>query len=445
MRLLLVAFEYPPSRSIGAQRPYRWAGLLADLGHEVTVLTSCQQDVDGCSVWDEGNQRSGVRVVRVPCPAVSHPRGRLANYLRFWFFGAVDPWGKQWCKPVRSKWREVVEVARPEIVIVTVPFFSVAPIVLELAGSVGLPCIVDFRDAWSQWCTSLRMTWFHHRYILSLERKCLMSAARITGVTKQVLEDLIEQHPTVPRSKFVLVPNGTDAPLQPFKQERIGTGKYVIGYVGRFYYEPAGRNDCMCPFYQRPLHRWFQYIPRREDWKYRSPYFFFRALALLFERRPDLRDLVQVVFAGNAEDWLGNQIAEFGLEDVVTHVGRLGHSECLEFQRNCDALLLTSVKVLGGRDYCIAGKTFEYLLTGRPVIGFVTEGEQRDFLRGSGVGVICDPDDPEDASQKLGQAIEGKIDLRRNEQFLEGYTRLATVERNLLDCCTVLMSEINAE
>jgi glycosyltransferase involved in cell wall biosynthesis len=332
-------------------------------------------------------------------------------------------------------------MASPEVVIVTIPYFTVAPIVLELAAQDGLPCVVDFRDAWSQWCTNPRMTWFHHQYVLSLERKCLKKAARVTGVTKQVLEDLMEHHPMVPRSKFVVVANGTDAPLLPFQGERRCTGKYVIGYVGRFYYDPVAGGDCMRPFYQRPLHRWFQYVPRREDWKYRSPYFFFRALARLLARRPDLRGAIEVAFAGDAEPWLGSQIAEFALGDVVTHLGRMEHIKCLEFQRNCDALLLTSVKVPGGRDYCIAGKTFEYLLTGRPVIGFVAEGEQRDFLRGSGVALVCDPDDPEGASRVLEKALDGRINLRRNEGFLSKYTRRMTVQHNLLGCLMDLLSE----
>ena len=179
----------------------------------------------------------------------------------------------------------------------------------------------------------------------------------------------------------------------------------------------------MQPWWQKSPRHWLQYSPRREDWLYRSPYFFFRALRHLFESRPELRTRVRVRFAGDLEDWFTGQVREFGLDDVVQHVGRLSHDECVAFEARCDALLVTSAKVEGGRDYCIASKTFEYLATGRPILGIVTEGEQRDFLASSGGAVTADADDVAASARAIEGLITGGAVPPRNDAFLSSYHR----------------------
>ncbi len=429
MRLLIAAFEFPPCTAIGAQRPYQWSRQLLQMGHDVSVLTIRPHDSEDIAEWDEKNMPVGLRLFRVPCPAASYSSHPLVRWLQFSSNYLGDTWDRKWRSFVEERWGAIINEARPEVVIVTVPAFSIGPMILEFARKSGIPAIIDFRDGWSQWCVAPRLTWLHYFLLLQRERWCLQTATVITGVTRQVLEDLRRVHPGIPAGKFHLVPNGTDAPLHPFASERLSREDepFVIGYVGRFYYDPGRRADCVNPFWKRPLHRWLQYVPRKEDWLYRSPWFFFRSLAVLLKRRPDLRERLRIRFVGTSESWLKKQIKEHGLEDMVELLGRMSQEDCLQFQQSCDALLLTSAKVIGGRDYCIAGKSFEYLASGRPVVGFVTEGEQRDFLAGAGIAILCDPDQPEVSAAALEKLVDGKCDLKRDEDFIERYKRDNTV------------------
>ncbi|MEI2750066.1 MAG: hypothetical protein V9E88_15060 [Ferruginibacter sp.] len=95
-----------------------------------------------------------------------------------------------------------------------------------------------------------------------------------------------------------------------------------------------------------------------------------------------------------------DQIKEFGLEQYCFHHGYMDHSAVITFQESCDALLLTSAKVLGGEDYSIAGKTFEYFTIGKPIVGFVCDGAQKDILEESGMSLICNPDETETKCQR---------------------------------------------
>ena len=162
---------------------------------------------------------------------------------------------------------------------------------------------------------------------------------------------------------------------------------------------------------------------------YRSPFFFFRALHRLLDGRPDLRSRVKVRFVGDTPSWLRAQVEEFGLTDVVEHLGRMSHSACLKFQASCDALLATSAKVIGGRDYCIAGKTFEYVASQVPIIAFVTEGEQRDFLASSGLALVCDADEPEAGARGLADLINGRFTTVANLPFLQRFHRRETARQ----------------
>jgi len=174
----------------------------------------------------------------------------------------------------------------------------------------------------------------------------------------------------------------------------------------------------MQPWWRKRLNRMIQYAPRQEDWLYRSPYFFFQAVAHLLERQPACRERLRIRFAGQKPDWMDAQVKQFKLEGLVEFVGILEHREALKFQSECDALLVTSSKVIGGQDYSIAGKTFEYFSMKKPIIGFVAEGAQKDLLAASGMALICDPDAPDTAAEQLGDLVAGRFEPKPNVNFL---------------------------
>ena len=104
----------------------------------------------------------------------------------------------------------------------------------------------------------------------------------------------------------------------------------------------------------------------------------------------------------------------------------------MEFQETCDALLITSAKQFGGRDYSIAGKTFEYIQMQKPVIAFVCEGAQKDLLKKSGTALICEPDNTTESVNQLSGLFGGVIELKPDFPFLKELTR-EILTKNLAD------------
>ncbi len=153
------------------------------------------------------------------------------------------------------------------------------------------------------------------------------------------------------------------------------------------------------------------------------PISFFKALQEINRSKPELGKKIKIKFAGKSQAWLPEMIASFGLERQVDLLGEISHVESLALQANCDALLITSAKQLGGRDYSIAGKTFEYLQMQKPIIAFVCEGAQKDLLTKSGTALLCDPDRTEESVTLLSRLFEGKTELHPDTEFLAGLSR----------------------
>lgn len=425
--LLIVAFDFPPLATVGVHRTVRLVRHLPEHGIRPVVITT---DRESLQLWS-GRQLdetlvaglpSGLAIHRVPCPRPADVRPRWQRRLDQ-FFSDGEAIGRHWMPQLEKIWDRTVAETAPAAVYVTAPPLSVLPYVLRLAQRSRLPLMVDFRDAWSQWCHNANPTWWHYRAKLRAERAVVEGAAAIIGVTRQLLDDLRRVHPRVDAAKFHAMPSGFDGelPQVSLPNRAPETRPFVIGYVGAFYYSPEMRASVMDPWWRKQPARWLQYSPRQEDWLYRSPYFFFRALGRLFAQRPELRQRIRVRFVGDHQPWLDRQAAEFGVQDVVEQLGRMSYAACLEFEAKCDALLSTSMKVIGGRDYCIAGKTFEYLAAGRPILGIVTEGEQRDFLVSSGAAVVADADDVDASARAIEQIVSGRFVPALDAAFLDRF------------------------
>lgn len=425
MKVLFVAFEYPPLASSGVHRSLRFSKYLPQFGITPIVITT---DAQSCIETFGGPIDAellkelpvSLTIERISCPKPPHPSTGFAAWKRI-FFALAEPLAKWWTPELEKQLPGLIEKHQPAAIYVSLPPFSMGPLWRRLARQYQLPLVLDFRDLWSQWGSAPHASWLHYRLKHRQEEQCLAAAARVICATSQVREDLLSVHPRIAPEKLVTITNGYDAEISDWSLEkRDGAGdEFIIGYVGSFYYAPSARQAMMQSWWRKKPHRMLQFSPRREDWLYRSPYFFFRAVARLLEKRPELRSSLKIRFAGRKPEWIDAQISEFGLTDRVELVGHLDHKSCLEFQSCCDALLMTSAKVSGGLDYCISSKTFEYFMARKPILGLITEGTQKEILQKSGMAVLCDPDDAQSAAAEIGRLMDGQVSLTPDVAFLK--------------------------
>jgi len=299
---------------------------------------------------------------------------------------------------------------------------------VELSRKFRLPLVVDMRDLYSRWGNTPFGTRIHYWLTVLEERRIFAASQTIIGVTPRLLEVFKSSHPGISSSKFEFIPNGFDGDSNSITDFNFSANqtKISIGYVGSFYYQPEVRKQFAKPWWRRSGHRKFFYIPIKEDWLYRSPYFFLKTIAQLLVMYPQLKEIIKIEFVGREPTWLKEMISEFALANIVTIHGFVSHLRSIEIQQSFDVLLATSEKVVGEEHYCLPSKIFDYVGLSKPVIGFVTDGIQKDFILNSGIGIVCDPDNVEQSAEKMGRLFFDGANFKINRKYLQQFERKNT-------------------
>jgi glycosyltransferase involved in cell wall biosynthesis len=442
IRAVFLAFEFPPLATGGV---YRALGLVEHMPAEGVDLDVVTVDPMEYREWSRApfDEALATRIpasTRVHYTASGFPRwywrltGTRLGHKAAQFAHWGDPVSLFWRRPLFEALDRIVEERRPDVLLATAPPFGVAVLARAAARRYRLPWVADWRDPWTLWRMTPLPTYAHYLYIKAQERAALREANISVATSHVTCEEWQRTFPSADPRRLVTVYNGydraalDDAPTPPRRPSATRT----IAHIGHFYYDPQSRDALLRPLQQRPPHRWMFYTPRQEDWLYRSPYFFLLGLRRFADRHPALAARLRVKFAGAVPDWLPAMLRDTGTEPLVDLLGWISHREGAALARTADALLLTSAKVIGGRDYSVAGKFFEYVGAHRPVLGVLTDGAMRDLAVESGLGVLADPDDTDgvaDAIASIALADRPIALVQPNEAFIAGCDRRQTARR----------------
>jgi glycosyltransferase involved in cell wall biosynthesis len=443
INVLFIAMEFAPVNTTGAFRSLAFTKYLRSHGiNPVVVTLPEEQGVLAFSAKvDPHLQRElppDLDLVRLPCEdgtlyyGTRYHRTRLRRFLTY-YFSVEDGIGSRWRTQLDAALPDIIARYRPKAVYVSMPPFSAGRVAAGVAARYSLPLLVDMRDGWSEERVGAFYSWLHYWLTLRRERRIFARAERVVTVTPQLAQRFSKRHPRLRTEKFQVITNGFDFELTlPDVLTTASASNncpFVIGYVGTFYYTPELRDSYFTPWWRRRLHRTLQYSPVKEDWLYRSPFFFLQALRRLLDLRPDLRGRVQFRVLGSNPTWLDEMAQALEVREFCEFRGRGSVADVRRFQSEVDALLCTAVKVLGGEDYCLASKTFEYLRAGKPLLGFTPRGAQRDFLKRSGLAVLVDPDDADAGAFAIERLLSRGYEFRPNHEFLQRYHRRVTTEQ----------------
>lgn len=448
LRVLMLAFEFPPLANGGVYRALGFAETLPQHGVEVDVVTVREADYPA---WSSGRLDPDL-ASRVPREGVHRtPSGfpgwywrltasklglRLGQYL---YLG--DPVALFWRRPLRAVVDRLVRERKPQVLLATAPPFGVAVLARALARRHRLPWVVDWRDPWSLWCAAPFPSYAHYRYARAQEHRVLREANVSVATSHVTRDDWVRTDSGVDANRLVTIYNGFDrhaitvrerAAMPVDGSTRGEEGVRRIVYVGSFYFWPRANTAMQRAAWRRPPHQWLFYTPRREDWLFRSPYYFLRGLRRFADRCPELARRVRVELAGAVPDWLPGMLAETGTTEFVDVHGPVSHACSLDLQQRAAAVLLTSARVPDGRDYSVAGKLFEYFGLRRPILGVLTDGAMRDLVLQSGLGLLADPEDQDAIATQIGRIVTTAPHVplvTPNDAFLAQFERRATARQ----------------
>jgi hypothetical protein len=368
MRILIVAWSWPPIGRIGALRPLGFAREWSARGHEVHVITGPGDRGGEYSPDLEARARiSGAHVHRAEAPGVTRPavlrpafekstddlviarrvsRGRqiLAQWATF------PDQQRSWIGPAAAVAFELHRKTPFDIVWSTSPPESVHYVARALAKA-GVPWIADFRDQWSDY---LLACWdpVSRRLINAISRRVLSRASEQTAATEGVCRSIRYATGTV----TLCVRNGFD----PVERNARPPFSRRLGYFG-----------CIDPTRQHPERLWNPLRVLRDQGR-----------AWEFE-----------VFLSPG----GGGSARVEPPDDLRHLVRvkppLPHPEALKAMQQMTALLVLSWETRGG-EATLPGKLYEYVGSGRPVMVCAPVGfEARTLVESTGVGIGAWGDD----------------------------------------------------
>ena len=426
LNLLMIALEFPPIQVAGAFRALRFVTHLPKSGIRPIVVCFNPSQFANDTVHvlnrDLANRiPAETPIFFLDVSVLEANRPRLAE-------SALGEFRGTHCYSMQELFGQIKKQFDIDAVYATCPPFNVKDLAIAAKRYFQKPLVLDVRDAWSQWGTAPFRTWFHYRNILKKEKEMLDAADAVTSVTTQLV-DMEWKLTDKPKDRFHWIPNAYDQESLPSGEMVLEPNKerYKVAYVGQFYYNAVTETaDGNVPWYRKMPHRWLHYHATRQRWIYRTPYFFFRAWQVFRESNPELSDRFEFHYVGHMQNWLAEMANEFGLSEFCTWHGFKSKQDTKTILDGCDAMLSTSIKVENGEDYCLASKTFDYIVAKKPVLGFVCPGSQQDFLVGSNISMLFDPDDSAASANKLRAMIDCGIRQEINHEFLDRFSAIAT-------------------
>ena len=406
-RLLCISQSFSPETTPTAIRASK---LLARLSErwDITVLTEAPRA-------DADDGRLQVEVVRSRRPQRLLRTLRRLHLDKLIELGVWPDESIFWVLPAVLAGRRLIKAAAPKAIVVFMMPYSAGLAGVVLAKLSRLPLILNLDD--SPTCTDMHPhfpTRLHYRLAKGLEDFYARSADEIVYVSKTNLEAVRSRQPAGRREKFKLVRYGADEADFAIPADR--GPDFEIAYVGAMSGWWALIGDATPTGTLRRLYAAWTRLGRYErtalDDRTSSPAILGGAVLDSLAKHPAWAGRVSLGVYGNPypPSVVDRALASAGVESVVRVHGPFPHDQVAGIIGRADLLFLTlPARVDGSRGGRISAKTYEYLMTDRPILAAVPRGENWDYLEGlPGVWVV-DPNDREGMEEVVSELVAAKF------------------------------------
>ncbi len=149
------------------------------------------------------------------------------------------------------------------------------------------------------------------------------------------------------------------------------------------------------------------------DHRTHSPIFVGRAVKQLLRRHPDWLGRIQIDIYGQRypKSVTDAVLKQYGLEDIVHLHGAVPHEDALQHMVDSDLLFMALPdRVDGTPGSRISAKTYEYLMTDRPILAALPPGENRAYLQDKSGVHITEPDDVDAMANIIEDLVQSTFD-----------------------------------
>jgi glycosyltransferase involved in cell wall biosynthesis len=403
--ILLIAYYYPPLGGAGVQRTLNFCKYLAKMNYHVSVLTVLNDDN---TIKDDSLKLEGYENIKVyratqkktinilsKLVSINAKRSKLltnsvdkdsanANifktllkkilketYVRIYTNTNIPDDKASWKTEAIRMGLEIIENEKIDIIYSTSGPYTSHLIAYELKNKTHKKWIADFRD---QWVTNpfAKYSAFVRKINEHLEKKVVASADYITSVSEPIIADFKYRYKNQDKNKFLVLTNGYDE--EDFKDYKLDNklDKFTIAYTGTLYAKISPSN-------------------------------FLKAIDNLIKtNKINIKDLV-IKFIGRIGNTAAEEINNFTINNnynIVSITEYLPHKESIKQLESAYALLLILWEGKGSEGV-YTGKIFEYIRSGRTIIGIVPKGVAKELILETNTGICCSPDSISEISDAI--------------------------------------------
>lgn len=396
-KLLVVSYDFPPNRTSAVYRMTGLTGYLPKFGWKPTVLTikagegaqepklldKLPADVDivrtrflRINGWEKSTARSiqslgGLRTTEsVHQPRFDQYLRSLGELVRSTLYFPDEYVG--WVPFGLSKAIQLHREQPFDAVYTTSPPRAAPVIGLLLKYLCDIPWVSEFMDPWYP-----SKRWIRKASEERLQALLLKKADRIIVMVRQHAEELGQLF-DVPADKIAVVRNGffedDFASLKCPAKCAFDPAFFHLAHFGSIYPENDGT--------------------------------FFPALSELVRESPELKEQLRVNIIGFPSESVQRYAEGDDLKEIIKLHGFIpDRANTLEMMRASDCLLL----FWGRRDFsrlAVAGKTYDYLRVGRPILALTEEGGVKELVEEAKAGWVVPPGNRDAIKQTLRKILE---------------------------------------
>lgn len=409
----MIAFHFPPQAgSSGILRTLNFAKYLPANAWKPTVLSANRRAYEECRDDLLKSIPKETRVIRAFALDAARHLGIMRKYPSI--LALPDRWSTWWFSGVLTGLREIRK-EKPDVIWSTYPITSAHLIGATLARRTGLPWVADFRDPMINGDYPAeplqRKTWQW------LEGLVMRTATRCVFTTERAAEVYRARYPSA-ADKCRVIENGYDEEaFTDNEPQRYGIADDQI----------------------LMLHSGIIY-PRDRD-----PSAFFAAITALIDTGKLERKRLRIRFRA---PYHGDEVAalatQYKLDDVVEIAPPIPYREAIGEMLGADLLLVFQGSHFNSQ---IPAKIYEYLRTGRPIMGLLDpSGDTANQLSKFREVVLADISDKENIADQMQQWLERRHErayvqaCENNKSIVRIYSReshtkrLATVMNECSSC-----------
>jgi len=433
--ILFLTRYFTPSTAAAGLRADRFVRTLRPMNLRVLVVTHGPQPV-------LESPHPDLLVCRLD-PDAPLPRQLARDHAPHWPRCRLLPGPSPDAHFARAAFHAAAALARrypPRLILASAPPFSLLTVARQLAQTLNLPLVLDFRDAWF---TGMPWPYPHalqRRLAQRHERLCLRAARLILTATDAHRRLLADAFGQAVAAKTAALRHGYQLPPDPppplpaacLPSPPDREKPFIIAHVGQLRgldHQPP--HPLIAPLHalRRALQRLLlgaSFLENlRLDWL--SPRYLLAAFAQLADSHPNFRRRARLLFVGQAFPDIDDFARRRRLTHAIIQLGPQAPDLAQTIAHHADLLVLMLYGITGcPYHHCVPSKTYSYLAAQKPILALLPPGEALDLATRAGLALPAPPDDPAAIARQILLAFSSPIPnsqpLIPNPDFISSFS-----------------------